>query len=104
MTETTRPEVWAEVLALAPLDVRRRASAYLRNIRKISEGEWLVWSSAGDQYKVSLTTDGRVTCSCPYSQQEKGYCKHICAVAAHELVKTKTLPWLRKLEELESIR
>jgi len=99
MPETTRTGVWAEVLAVTPLHVRRRASAYLKNIRRVSEGEWLVWSRVGDPYKVRLKGEKRVTCCCPYSQQERGYCKHVCAVAAHELVEMKTLPWLRKLEE-----
>jgi len=92
MTDPTPDEVWSEVLAVSPLRVRRRASAYLKSIRRISEGEWLVWSRAGDEYKVRLTREKRVICSCPYSLREKGYCKHACAVAAHELVEMKTLP------------
>ena len=99
MPKRSHIEVWTEVLTVAPLHVRRRASAYLRNIRRISECEWLVWSRSGDQYGVELKKEKRVTCSCPYSHQEKGYCKHICAVAAHELVEMKTLPWLQKLKQ-----
>jgi len=81
-----------------PLFIRRRASAYLQNVRKASENEWLVWGDEGVKYQIRLEKE-RITCSCPYFQQEKGYCKHICVVAAHELTELDVKPWLKKLEE-----
>ena len=98
MAKTSAKTIWVRVLNEAPLFIRRRASAYLQNIRKTSENEWMVWSDEGAQYRVRLER-GRVSCSCPYSQQNKGYCKHICAIAAFELTNTDVIPWLRKLEE-----
>ena len=98
MTKTSAKTVWVKVLSEAPLFIRRRASAYLKNIRKTSENEWMIWSDEGARYRVRLKR-GQVTCSCPYSQQEKGHCKHICAIAAFELTKSDVMPWLEKLEE-----
>lgn len=98
MAEKRAKAVWVKVLKETPLFIRRRASAYVKNIRKISENEWLIWSGEGTQYRVHLGKD-RVTCSCPFSQQEKGCCKHVCAVAAFELTRIEVMPWLRKLEE-----
>jgi len=92
-------ELWIKVLRNAPLHVRRRASAYLENVRKVSANEWVVLSGSGIQYYVRII-EGKVTCTCPYYALEKGYCKHICAVAANELVKLDFLPWLKKLEKL----
>ncbi|HEX69249.1 MAG TPA: SWIM zinc finger family protein [Candidatus Bathyarchaeota archaeon] len=79
-------ELWIKVLESTPLQVRRRASAYLENVKKISADEWVVLSKSGVQYYVRIVR-GEVTCTCPYYTLEKGYCKHICAVAANELVK-----------------
>ena len=71
---------------------------YLRNVQRVAEGEWVVWSQGGTRYHVHLEGN-RVVCSCPYFQQEKGYCKHICAVAVLELTEIDVIPWLKKLEE-----
>jgi len=90
--------VWVRVLNETPLHVRRRASSYLRSVKKLSEREWLVWSREGTQYRVRFKK-GEVACNCPYSEKEKGYCKHICAVAVHELANLEVKPWLKKLEE-----
>ncbi len=90
--------IWAKVLKETPLPIRRRASAYLKNVQKISEKEWTVTSEMGAEYQIRLG-EGQVTCSCPYFTQEKGYCKHICAVAAFELIRLDVTPWLRKLDE-----
>jgi hypothetical protein len=90
--------LWVRVLNEAPLHVRRRASSYLRRVKKLSERSWLVWSREGTQYRVCLEK-ADVSCSCPYGEREKGYCKHICAVAVHELVQVEVKPWLKKLEE-----
>jgi len=90
--------VWVKVLNETPLHIRRRASSYLKSVRKVSEKTWLVWSREGTQYRVCLEK-GNVTCSCPYGEGEKGYCKHVCAVAVHELTQTEVKPWLKKLEE-----
>lgn len=98
MKEKSAKAIWVEVLNETLLYIRRRASAYLQNIRKASETEWLVWSDRGNGYRIRLE-GGRVACSCPYFQQEKGYCKHICAVAAHELTGLDVIPWLKKLEK-----
>jgi len=98
MAERSAKTVWIKVLSETPLFIRRRASAYLKNIRKTSENEWMVWSDEGAQYWVRLER-GKISCSCPYFQQNKGYCKHICAIAAFELTRTEVIPWLRKLEE-----
>lgn len=92
-------ELWIRVLKNAPLHVRRRASAYLENVRKISETEWIVLSQGNVQYRVRVA-EGEVSCTCPYYVLEKGYCKHICAVAANELVRLDFLPWLKNLEKL----
>jgi len=98
MTGMNAKAVWVKVLKEAPLPIRRRASAYLKNAQKISENEWIVSSEMGAEYQVRLE-EGQVACSCPYFTQEKGYCKHICAVAAFELTKLDITPWLRKLNE-----
>jgi hypothetical protein len=90
--------VWVKVLNETPIHVRRRASSYLKNVKKISEKEWLVWSREGVQYRVRLEKRN-VTCSCPYTEREKGYCKHICAVAVHELTSIEVKPWLKELEK-----
>ncbi|MFQ6086887.1 MAG: SWIM zinc finger family protein [Candidatus Bathyarchaeia archaeon] len=90
--------VWVKVLNETPIRVRRRASSYLKRIKEVSAKEWLVWSREGAQYRVRLEK-GNVTCSCPYSEREQGYCKHICAVAVHELTLVEVKPWLRRLEE-----
>ena len=92
-------ELWIRVLKNAPLHVRRRASAYLDNVKKVSADEWIVLSKDGAQYHVRVTRD-EVTCTCPYYVLEKGICKHICAVAANELVKLDFMPWLKKLKKL----
>ena len=92
-------ELWIRVLKNAPLHVRRRASAYLDNVKKVSADEWIVLSKDGAQYHVRIIR-GEVTCTCPYYVLEKGICKHICAVAANELVKLDFMPWLKKLEKL----
>lgn len=98
MKEENTRAIWARVLNETSLFVRRRASDYLQNVKKISENEWLVWSDEGIRYQIRLEKE-RITCSCPYFQQEKGYCKHICAVAVHELTRLDVIPWLKKLEE-----
>jgi len=98
MTKTSAKTVWVRVLNEAPLSIRRRASMYLKNIRKTSENEWMIWSDEGTRYRVHLKR-GQVTCSCPYFQQEKGYCKHTCAIAAFELTKSDVMPWLKRLGE-----
>lgn len=99
MTRTSR-EIWIKAVNETPLFIRRRASSYLKSIKKISENEWLVWSREGTQYRIRIEKDRKITCSCPYSQQEKeGYCKHVCAVAAHEIAETEVKPWLKKLEK-----
>jgi len=98
MTRMNAKATWAKVLRETPLPIRRRASAYLKNAQKISENEWIVSSEMGPEYQVHLG-EGRVTCSCPYFTQEKGYCKHICAVAAFELTRLSVMPWLRKIDE-----
>jgi len=98
MTRMDAKAVWVKVLKEAPLPIRRRASAYLKSAQKISEKGWVVSSEMGAEYQVSLGK-GQVACSCPYFAQEKGYCKHICAVAAFELTKLDVMPWLKKLEE-----
>ncbi|KPV64668.1 MAG: SWIM zinc finger protein [Candidatus Bathyarchaeota archaeon BA1] len=95
--EASTRDCWVRVLRETPILIRRRASAYLKNIQKTSKNEWLVWSDRETQYNVHLAK-GQVTCTCPYSQQEKGYCKHICAVAAFELTRIDVMPWLKKLE------
>jgi hypothetical protein len=91
-------DVWAKVLNETPIHVRRRASSYLKSVKKLSKREWLVWSREGTQYRVRLEK-GNITCSCPYTEREEGYCKHICAVAVHELTRVEVKPWLKKLEE-----
>jgi len=58
----------------------------------------VVWSG-GSAYKVRVM-GGEVTCTCPYSRQGRGYCKHICAVAVHELTELDVIPWLRRLDEI----
>ncbi len=98
MTRMNAKALWTKVLKETPLSIRRRASAYLKNVQKISEKEWIVSSEMGVEYQVHLG-EGQVACSCPYFTQEKGYCKHICAVAAFELTKLDVMPWLRKLNE-----
>jgi len=98
MTGMNAKAVWVKVLKEAPLPIRRRASAYLKSVQKISENGWIVSSEIGAEYQVSLE-EGQVACSCPYFTQEKGYCKHICAVAAFELTKLDVAPWLRKINE-----
>jgi len=98
MTGMNAKAIWVKVLKETPLPIRRRASAYLKNVQKISEKEWIVSSEMGPEYQVHLGK-GQVACSCPYFTQEKGYCKHICAVAAFELAKLDVIPWLKKLEE-----
>ena len=98
MTGMNAKATWTKVLNETPLPIRRRASTYLRNVQKISESEWIVSSEMGTEYQVRLG-EGQVACSCPYFIQEKGYCKHICAVAAFELTKLDVMPWLKKLEE-----
>lgn len=95
-------DLWVRVLSETPLQVRRRASPYLKGIRKVSGGEWLVRRGEGGEYSVRIGREGRPTCSCPFFKRlsgGEGYCKHICAVAAYELVRTKVLPWLKRLEE-----
>ena len=92
-------ELWIRVLRNAPLHVRRRASAYLDNVKKVSADEWIVLSGEEVQYHVRVVR-GEVSCTCPYYVLEKGICKHICAVAANELVKLDFMPWLKKLEKL----
>ena len=93
-------EIWVHVLDETPLQVRRRASSYLKNIRKISDAEWVVRGSGGFEYRVRIERKGQVTCSCPFFKSlGEGYCKHICAVAASELVKMEILPRLGKLLE-----
>lgn len=89
---------WAKVLMETPLHIRRRASAYLKRVKRTSEVSWLVWSKEGSQYNVRLEK-GSLTCSCPFDKRERGYCKHICAVAVHELVRREVRPWLRRLEQ-----
>jgi len=91
--------LWIKVLKETPLHVRRRASAYLESIKQTSTNEWVIQGGSGVQYYIRITGD-KVTCTCPYYILEKGYCKHICAVAASELVKVDVLPWLKKLEKL----
>jgi len=103
MTKTSAKIVWVRVLNETPLFIRRRASAYLKNIRKTSENEWMIWSDEGARYRVRLER-GQAACSCPYSQQEKGRCKHICAIAAFELTKSDVVPWLMKLAEELGVR
>jgi len=83
---------WAELLNSIPLLIRRRASYYLGNIKKISLQEWVVWSSSGAQYNVRVEDEG-ITCTCPYFQERKGYCKHIASVCVHELIR---LDFMRK--------
>lgn len=101
MKEKNTKAVWVKVLNETPhlhkeppIFIRRRASAYLQNITKASDNKWLVWSDEGINYQIRLERK-RITCSCPYFQQEKGYCKHICAVAAHELTELDVKPWLK---------
>jgi hypothetical protein len=89
---------WIKVLNETPIHVRRRASSYLKRVKEVSGKEWLVWSREGTQYKVSFEK-GNITCSCPYAEREQGYCKHICAVAVHELTQAEVKPWLKRLEE-----
>jgi hypothetical protein len=76
-------DFWLKVLDSIPLVIRRRASAYLRNVKRISEREWKVWSDRGTEYVVHVKR-GKVTCSCAYYEKE-GLCKHIAAVCAHKL-------------------
>jgi len=95
-------DLWIRVLDKSPLQVRRRASPYLKSIRKVSEKEWLVRGSEGFEYTVRVEREGHVTCSCPFFKglgEDEGYCKHICAVAAYELVETEVLPRLNELEK-----
>ena len=92
-------ELWIRVLKNALLHVRRRASAYLDNVKKVSADEWIVLSGEGAQYHVRVIRN-EVSCTCPYYVLEKGICKHICAVAANELVKLDFMPWLKKLKKL----
>lgn len=54
MAKTSAKTVWVRVLNEAPLFIRRRASAYLKNIRKTSENEWMIWSDKGARYRVRL--------------------------------------------------
>jgi len=98
MSRMNAKALWTKVLKETPLPIRRRAAAYLKSVQKISEKEWIVSSEMGAEYQVHLG-EGQVTCSCPYFTQEKGYCKHICAVAAFELTKLNVTPWLRKINE-----
>jgi len=98
MKEKSTKAILARVLNETPLFIRKRASAYLQNIRKVSENEWLVWSDKGNGYRIRLEGE-QVACSCPYFKQEKGNCKHICAVAAYELTELDVKPWLKKLGE-----
>jgi hypothetical protein len=90
--------VWVRVLNETPIRIRRRASAYLKRVKKTSEKSWLVWSREGVQYVVRLEGD-RPTCSCPFDEREQSHCKHICAVAAYELMRTEVKPWLKELEK-----
>jgi len=89
---------WIRILNSTPLHIRRRASSYLDNVKQVSNGEWIVLSESGAQYSVRVS-DNNVSCTCPYFSLEKGYCKHICAVAVNELAKSEVLPWLKKLRE-----
>lgn len=98
MARMNAKTIWAKVLKETPLPIRRRASSYLRNVEKISENGWIVSSEMGAEYHVRLE-EGEVACSCPYFTQERGYCKHICAVAAFELAKLDVTPWLGKINE-----
>jgi hypothetical protein len=88
---------WAKILDQAPLPIRRRASHYLENIKQISESEWKVWSSSGSQYTVQRK-DREITCTCPYFQEGRGFCKHIASVAANQLIELDYKPWKEKLE------
>jgi len=89
---------WASILNSVPLYIRRRASAYLDNVKQVSESEWTVLSESGAQYSVRVSND-KVSCTCPYFSLEKGYCKHICAVAVNELAKLEVLPWIKKIKK-----
>lgn len=93
-----KKEFWIKVLNKASLAVRRRASAYLDSVRKVSSNEWVVESGEGVCYSVRLRGND-VVCTCPYYALEKGYCKHICAVAVQELALIEVYPWLKKLKE-----
>jgi len=89
-------QFWARVLNEVPLVVRRRASHYLDNVKKVSENKWIVWGSQGVQYIIkSNFEEGRVMCTCPYFTEGKGYCKHIAAVSVNELFKLD-FPSLKK--------
>lgn len=89
---------WAKLIDEIPLYVRRRASWYLKNVKKLTDFAWLVWSSKGTQYMVELKK-GKVVCSCPFFQAKGQPCKHIAAVCVHELILYDFLPWKRKLED-----
>jgi hypothetical protein len=89
--------IWARVLNETPIHIRRRASPYLKRVKRISGRSWLVWSREGVQYVVRLEGDS-LTCSCPFDEKEQSHCKHICAVAVHELTQMEVKPWLKKLE------
>jgi len=101
--EMRAKDLWRRVLEETPLQVRRRASPYLRNVRKVSEREWLVQGGEGLGYVIRIDEEeGEVTCSCPFFkslESSKGYCKHICAVAAYEIVEKEVLPRLNELKE-----
>jgi hypothetical protein len=90
---------WARILNEIPLIIRRRASAYLRNIKQIAENRWSVWSNKGAQYTVHVK-GGKVVCSCAYYEKE-GFCKHIAAVCAHQLFQD-FIAWREKLRPEES--
>ena len=57
-----------------------------------------VESGEGVCYSVRLRGND-IVCTCPYYALEKGYCKHICAVAVQELALIEVYPWLKKLKE-----
>lgn len=88
---------WAKILDQAPLLIRRRATYYLENTKKISESEWKVRSSSGAQYIVQRK-DREITCMCPYFQEGRGFCKHIVSVAVNQLIELDYKPWKEKLE------
>jgi len=88
---------WAKILDQAQLPVRRRAAYYLENAKQISESGWKVWGSSGSQSTVQQKGRG-ITCTCPYFQEGRGFCKHIASVAANQLIELDYKPWKEKLE------
>jgi len=90
--------IWVKVLNETPISVRRRASPYLKRVKKTSENSWLVWSREGVQYVVRLEGD-HPKCSCPFDEKEPSPCKHICAVAVNELMRMEVKPWLEELKK-----